>query len=311
MRAATINEYGTPDQFVIQQLPDPPCGPDDVIVRVLGAGVNPVDTKIRQGYLAGAFVTHFPLVIGWDVSGVVEKVGPAIEDWQEGDEVFGYVRKDSLESGAYAERISVPYGLLAAKPSSLSHSEAAAVPLAGLTAYQTLIDKLHLQPGQTLLVLGAAGGVGTFAVQLAKSLGATVIGTSSPHSFSYLEGLGVDECLDYHVGPASEQLRHSGHPNGVDAVLDLRGGDVLADGLKALNDTGQLVSVIDPAVKDLGGHYMFVHSDLEHLVELTRLIEDGSVTVPVEAAFTLEQVARAHQLMENGHVHGKVVLTVL
>ncbi|MDX6205948.1 MAG: hypothetical protein QOF39_2005 [Frankiales bacterium] len=311
MRAATISEYGTPDQFRLEELPDPLCGPDDVIVRVHAAGVNPVDTKIRQGRFAGRFVSHFPLVIGWDISGVIEKVGPAIEDWREGDEVFGYVRKHFLELGAYAERISVPYGLLAAKPPSLGHPEAGAVPLAGLTAYQALTDHLHLQPGETLLVHGAAGGVGSFAVQLGKSLGATVIGTASPDSFGYLEGLGVDGCLDYHAGPASEQLRNGGHPRGVDAVLDLRGGDTLADCPKALNETGRLVSVIDPSVKELGGRYMFVHADTEHLVELTRLIEAGELRVPLEAVFTLDQVADAHRTVENGHVHGKVVLTMI
>ena len=311
MRAATISEYGTPDQFRVTDLPDPLCGPDDVVVRVRAAGVNPVDTKIRQGHLAQSFVTHFPLVIGWDVSGVVERVGPAVEDWQEGDEVFGYVRKHFLEYGTYAERVSVPFGLLAAKPSSLSHAEAGAVPLAGLTAYQALVDHLHVQPGETVLVHAAAGGVGSFAVQIAKSLGARVIGTASPDTFGYLEGLGVDECLDYHEGPASEQLRHGGHPDGVDAVLDLKGGETLADSPKALNATGRLVSVIDPSVKDLGGRYQFVHADTEHLVELARLIDDGLVRVPVAGQFALDQVADAHRMIEDGHVHGKVVLTIL
>src|ERR687885_177140 len=228
MRGIAFEEFGGPEVLTLRDdLPQPPVGPDTVLVRVHAAGVNPVDMAIRQGYLSGAFPHHFPIVPGWDVAGVVEAAGPAVVDFAPGDEVFGYVRRDDVQWGTAAELVPAPLRCLAHKPSSLSFTEAGAVPLAGLTAYQALTEALDVVEGERVLVHRAAGGVGFFAVQIAVALGAHVIGTASPRNHGFLRDAGVAEVLDHSAGPISAQL-----PEPVDAVLDLVGGDTLADAPK-------------------------------------------------------------------------------
>ncbi|MGN6299955.1 MAG: NADP-dependent oxidoreductase, partial [Angustibacter sp.] len=191
MKAITISSYGGADVMELTDQPDPIVGPDYVLVRVKASSVNPVDYKVREGYLQGAFPSHLPMILGWDVAGVVEKVGPAVRDFAEGDEVIGYVRKDSLEHGTYAELVAAHVRHLARKPASATFEEAAALPLAGLTALQSL-RLAEVGEGDTVLVHAAAGGVGSFAVQIAKSLGARVIGTASAANHEYLRSLGAE-----------------------------------------------------------------------------------------------------------------------
>src|SRR5215217_9209171 len=257
MSGVAYDEFGGPEVLTVRDdLADPPVGPDTVLVRVHAAAVNPVDMTIRQGHLASFFPHRFPIVPGWDVAGVVEAAGPAITAFTPGDEVYGYVRRDDVQWGTTAELVPAPQRCLAHKPESLSFAEAAGLPLAGLTAYQSLTEALDVHEGERVLVHRAAGGVGFSAVQIAVALGAHVIGTASPRNHGFLRDAGVAEVLDYSAGPISEQLSEP-----VDAVLDLVGGDTLADATKQVRDPARIVSVVDPSVRDLGGRYVFVHPD--------------------------------------------------
>src|SRR5918911_1565672 len=207
MRGIAYDRFGDLDVLTLRDdLPDPPVGPDTVLVRVHAAGVNPVDLLIRSGGLAGAFPHHFPIVPGWDVAGVVETAGPAVVDFAEGEEVFGYVRRDDVQWGTQAELVPAPQRCLAHKPQSLSFAEAGALPLAGLTAYQALTEALEVAEGDRVLVHRAAGGVGFNAVQIAVALDAHVLGTASPRNHGFLRDAGCAEVLDYSAGPVSEQL---------------------------------------------------------------------------------------------------------
>ena len=306
MRAAVYDRFGDESVLrIVDDHPEPPVGPDVVLVRAHAAGVNPVDLAIRAGHLAGAYPHHFPITPGWDLSGVVEKVGPAVVDFAPGDEVFGYVRRDDVQWGTAADLVPVPQRCLAHKPESLSFAEAGALPLAGLTAYQALTEVLDVGEGDRVLVHRAAGGVGFFAVQIAAALGAHVVGTASPKNHGFLRDAGAAEVLDYSAGPISEQLTEP-----VDAVLDLVGGDALADAPKQARDASRIASVVDPGVLDLGGRYVFVRPDSHDLEELGRMADAGQLRVSIAKAFPLEQIADAHRLVAGGHVRGKVVVTL-
>jgi NADPH:quinone reductase-like Zn-dependent oxidoreductase len=306
LRGIAYDRFGGPEVLALRDdLPEPPVGPDTVLVRTKAAGVNPVDIGIREGHLVGAFPHHFPIVPGWDLAGVVESVGPAIPDLARGDEVFGYLRRDDVQWGTAAELVPAPQRCLARKPSSLSFAEAGAVPLAGLTAYQALTEVLDIAEGERVLVHRAAGGVGFFAVQIAAALGAHVIGTASPRNRGFLEDAGVAEVVDHSAGPVSEQLSEP-----VDAVLDLVGGDTLADAPKQVRDVSRIASVVDPSVKGMGGRYVFVRPDRHDLEELARMADAGQLRVAIARAFPLEQLAEAHELVAGGHVRGKVVVTL-
>jgi NADPH:quinone reductase-like Zn-dependent oxidoreductase len=306
VRGIAYDRFGDDSVLKLRDdLPEPPVGPDTVLVRVHATGVNPVDIGIREGRLAGAYPHHFPIIPGWDVSGVVEQAGPAVVDFAPGDEVFGYVRRDDVQWGTAADLVPAPQRCLAHKPGTLSFAEAGALPLAGLTAYQALAEVLDVGEGDRVLVHRAAGGVGFLAVQIAVALGAHVIGTASPKNHGFLRDAGAAEVLDYSAGPASEQLSES-----VDAVLDLIGGPALADAPDQVRDRARIVSVVDPAVRDLGGRYVFVRPDHHDLEELGRMADAGQLRVPIAKAFPLEQLAEAHRLVAGGHVRGKVVVTL-
>lgn len=306
MRAAVYEQYGDADVIEVREVADPPVGPDVVLVRVHATSVNPVDWKIRQGHLQGAFPHHLPIVPGWDVAGVVEAVGPAVRSGlQPGDPVWGYVRRDDVHAGTAAELVPAPERTVARKPEDLSFAEAAAVPLAGLTAYQAVVEALEVGAGDRVLVHAAAGGVGQFAVQIALSRGATVLGTASPRNHDHLRALGVAEVLDHHAGPISAQLSEP-----VDAVLDLVGGDALADAPQQVRDRARVVSVVDPAVLEAGGRYVFVRPEREHLDALRDLVDRGRLQVDLAATYPLEQLADAHRASEQGRTRGKIAVTI-
>ncbi|MGY1807712.1 NADP-dependent oxidoreductase [Blastococcus sp. SYSU D00669] len=306
MRGIAYDRFGGVDVLQVRDdLPEPPVGPDTVLVRAAAAGVNPVDIGIREGHLAGAFPHRFPIVPGWDLAGVVESVGPAVHDLAPGDEVFGYLRRDDVQWGTAAELVPAPQRCVARKPSSLSFAEAGALPLAGLTAYQALTEALDVGEGDRVLVHRAAGGVGFFAVQIAVALGAHVIGTASPRNRGFLTDAGAAEVVDYSAGPVSEQLSEP-----VDAVLDLAGGAALSDAPKQVRDVSRVASVVDPAVNDMGGRYVFVRPERHDLEELARMADAGQLRVSIAKAFPLEQTAQAQELVAGGHVRGKVVVTL-
>ncbi|MFV2111145.1 NADP-dependent oxidoreductase [Micromonospora sp. LOL_025] len=308
MKAIAIDTYGPADLLTVRDLPDPPVGPDTVLVRVRAAGVNPVDWKVREGHLARAIPGHFPLVPGWDAAGVIEAVGPAVTGFAVGDEVVGYVRRDHVQYGTYAELVPAPERALAAKPVRASWAEAGGLPLAGLTAYQAL-QSARTGAGDTVLVHGASGGVGHLAVQVARALGADrVIGTAGAANHDFVRSLGA-EPVAYGDGLA-DRVRAVA-PDGVDVVLDLFGGDALDVSAELITRPARLISTADPEhVTRLGGSYLFVKPSTVDLGVLAGLVDAGRLTVHVERTFPLAQAADAQRLVEAGHVRGKVVLEV-
>lgn len=310
MRAVALTEYGEPGVMALQELPDPPVGPDTVLVRVTAAGVNPVDFKIRQGHLRGAYPHHEPLIPGWDVAGTVEHAGPAVTDFSPGDEVIGYVRRDDVQHGSYAEFVPAPVRTLTHRPAELDAVHGAALPLAGLTALQSL-RAVGVGEGDTVLVHAAAGGVGHLAVQLARELGATkVLGTASEHNHDFIRSLG-GQPVTYGDDLHDLVAELVGGDGKVDAVADFVGGSALTVSPSLLRDPARHVSVIDPAtVLDQGGRYVFVRPDAQQLTWLAQRVASGRVTVEVAHTFPLEQAADAHRLLEKGHVRGKLVLTL-
>jgi len=294
MRAVVIDDFGGREKLRAADVPEPPLLPDGIRISIRAAGVNPVDWKTREGRQAPRFPHVFPVILGWDAAGVVAEVGPAVTRVRPGDEVYAYCRKHFIGQGTYCEQVVVPQEFVAAKPTSLDWDWAAAVPLAALTAWQCLTERLALAEGETVLVHAAAGGVGHFAAQIAVALGARVIGTASPANEAFVRELGA-EFLDYRDGVLPEH---------VDAALDPLGGETLAR-TKEIAD--RVVSIVEPGEGHL---YHYVRPDGIQLEGVTRLLDEGRVRPHVQQAFPLEQAAAAHELLEGGHVRGKLVLTV-
>ncbi|WP_340541045.1 NADP-dependent oxidoreductase [Nocardioides sp. GXZ039] len=304
MKAVTLTEYGATPQ--VDDRPTPKIAPDAVLVRTRYAGVNPVDWKVAGGGLDALLYTYFPLTPGWDVAGVVEQVGVAVTEYAPGDEVIAYDRMDTVQHGTYAELVPVPVRALARKPRSLSWAQAGGLPLAGLTAYQTS-QVVEVSKGDTVLISNAGGGVGTFAVQICVAAGARVIGTASPAKSDYLRSLGA-EPVAYGDGLLGSVRALA--PDGVDAALDYYGGTALADLFELTRSPARVASIADAAVRERGGHYVFVRPDHAGLTALGDLADAGHLTVHVEREFTLEEVAEAWTASREGHTTGKIVLRV-
>ena len=305
MKAITYAEYGDPDILQLTDLADPKVGPGEVLIRVRSASVNPVDWKVMKGYLDGLMVVEFPAIPGWDVSGVVEAVGLDTPEWSVGDEVIAYARKDWVQGGTFAELVTAPVRTVARKPKSLDWHQAAGLPLAGLTAYQ-LLARLGLKEGETVLVHAAAGGVGLLAVQIARALGARVIGTASEGNHEFLRELGAQP-VTYGAGLA-ERVRELA-PDGVDVVADFVGG-VLDVTQAVLKDGGRHGSITDGAVAEAGGLSAWVRPNAEDLTALGDLADAGKLTVPVAEVFALADAAKAFELSQTGHVRGKIAIEV-
>ncbi|MGH1563283.1 NADP-dependent oxidoreductase [Mumia sp. DW29H23] len=307
MRAVAYEKFGDADVLEVRDLPEPHIGPDTVVVKVVAAGVNPVDYKIREGYLQGLIDVDLPAIPGWDVAGVVEKVGLDTPELQAGDEVYAYARKDVVSGGTLAEYVAVPVRTAALKPASLSFEEAAAVPLAGLTALQS-VRRAGVAEGSTVLVHAAAGGVGSFAVQLAVHAGARVVGTASERNHDYVRSLGAEPVA---YGEGLVERARALAPEGFDVILDYVGGDAIDTAAALLKEGGHIASITDARARDeLGGSYVWVRPDADDLADLTRLIEAGAVTVEIAEVFDLEKAAEAHRAVETGHTRGKVVVRV-
>ncbi|MEU1418585.1 NADP-dependent oxidoreductase [Kitasatospora sp. NPDC005751] len=306
MKAIAIRRYGGPEVVEYTDLPDPKVGPDSVLVEVRAAGVNPVDWRVRDGALDGLLDVHFPLVMGWDAAGVVRAVGGGVTEFAPGDEVYGYVRKDSVEHGTYAELVAAPVRTLARRPAALDWAQSGGLPLAGLTALQGL-RALRVAAGDTVLVHAAAGGVGHLAVQIAKAFGARVIGTAGERNHDYLSGLGAEPVA--HGEGLAERVRALA-PGGVDAALDLVGGGAVEVSAALVADPSRIASVTDYRVKALGGHYVWVRPDAAGLAELAALADDGRLTVTVASTFPLAQAGSAQALSAEGRTRGKIVLLV-
>jgi NADPH:quinone reductase-like Zn-dependent oxidoreductase len=307
MKAIALDRYGSLDDLRLVELPEPKVAPGEVLIRVKAAGVNPVDWKLAAGELDPVMEVRFPLISGWDVAGVVERAGFDATEFAVGDEVYGYIRKDWAQNGAYAELVSAPVRTLAKKPESLSWEQAAGVPLAGLTAYQS-IERLGISAGDVVLVHAAAGGVGSLGVQIAVARGARVIGTASERNHEFLRSLGA-EPVTYGDGLA-DRVRELA-PAGVDAALDFVGNGAVDQSLPLLKQRGRIASIADgQSVLAAGGHYVWVRPSSTDLTALTDLVNAGKVMVHVDKTLPLAEAAEAWRLSQSGRTRGKIVLAV-
>ena len=316
MRAMVIPEFGSPDLFEARDVERPEPGPGEVLVRVIAAGTNPVDAKFWSS--GDAMGLETPIILGLDVSGVVEEVGPGVTDLAPGDEVYYTPEVSGPRSNAsYAEYNVAPADIVAKKPASLSHEEAAAVPLAGGTAYEAIVRRLAMRVGETILIHGGAGGVGSFAVQIAKASGARVLASAGTHNQDTLRELGVDVPIDYTSEDVFEVALDDTAGAGVDAVFDTVGGDLIARSIQATRVFGRLASIIS-LQGDLTPGYrlnqtfngVFLLRERARLDEMTRLIERRQMRPLVDEVLPLDQVAKTHERLESGHGRGKVVLRV-
>lgn len=306
MRAVRIHAFGGTNALALDTVPVPSPGPGELLVKVRAAGVNPVDWKIREGRFRNPSLT-LPFTLGSDVAGVVESVGEGVTAFKPGDEVFAYLSLS--RGGGYAEHAIVLESEAAKKPASVDFNQAAGVPLAGLTAWQALVETADIQPGQTVLIHAAAGGVGSLAVQISKAKGAMVIGTASEANHEFLRELGADQVIDYRTQAFDEIVKDA------DVVLDAIGGDTLARSLKVLKKGGIVVSIVDradpAALAELGvrGTTILVRPDGEQLAELASLIDAGTIKPVTTHAIPLAEAAKAHEQSESGRTRGKIVLT--
>lgn len=313
MKACMIEAFGGRDELKITDLPTPEPGEGEVLVHIRAAGVNPVDWKIREGWLKDLFPHEFPLIPGWDMAGVVEAVGHSARRFTPGDEVYAYARRPVMKRGTYAEYIALPESYVTRKPKNLDMAEAASIPLTTLTAYQALFEAGRLGAGQSVLVMGASGGVGSSAVQLAAEKGCRVIGLASARNHDYLKSLGAASAIDYEGGDFTEPLREL-TPDGVDLVFDCHGGDTLQHGLSCVRVGGSLVSItetVDETVlkeRDVRFAFTFVEPHVPQLDHIRDLIEGGRFRANVTQTFPLDQVVKAHEAIETGHTRGKIVL---
>lgn len=308
MKAVRIHNYGGPEALQYEDAPKPKPAAGEVLIRVHAAGVNPADWKVREGHLEQLVQHQFPLTLGWDLSGVVEGVGRGVSRFKKGDEVFS--KPDTSRDGAYADYIVVRDSEVALKPKSLHHVHAAAVPLAGLTAWQALFDIAHLERGQRVLIHGGSGGVGHLAIQLAKWKGAVVTATASTKNQQLLRQVAVDHPIDY-TTQRFEQVATD-----VDVVLDTIGGDTQERSWGVLKKGGVLVSVVQtPDTKkatQFGVRSAFVWSQPngKELAEIATLIDSGHLKVVLDRIVPLSEARRAHELSQSGHARGKIVLRV-
>jgi NADPH:quinone reductase-like Zn-dependent oxidoreductase len=309
MKAVRVHEYGSPEVLRYEDAPRPEAGPGEVLIRVHAAAINPVDIAVRAGFFKERIKYPLPMIPGWDVSGVVEAVGPGVSRLKVGDEV--YSRPDLGRNGSYAEYIVVKESEVARKPKSIDHVHAAAIPLAALTAWQALFDAGKLSAGQTVLIHGAAGGVGSFAVQFAKIKGARVIGTASQRNHEFLRSLGADQTIDYNT-TKFETVVHD-----VDVVLDCITGETADRSYGVIKKGGIYVSILmPPSAEKAAAHgvrtaHVFVQPNIEQLGEIAKLVDSGKLKITLEKVFPLAEARAAQELNATKHTRGKIVLRVL
>jgi NADPH:quinone reductase-like Zn-dependent oxidoreductase len=307
MQAIRYHAYGGPEQLVLERVPRPELKPGAVLVHVKAAGVNPWDWKLRTGAFQQFMPIDFPYTPGIELAGVIEELGPGVNGFKRGQAVYGNA------SGANAEYAVAPASSLATKPAALTFDQAAAVPVGATTAWRALFDTVNLQAGQRLLIQGAAGGVGSLAVQLARWRGAYVIGTASAKNLDFVRSLGADEVVDYQITPIEKALRD------VDVVLDTVGGDVQERSLAVLRPGGVLVTDAGQpleekaqarGVRAIGVGPADPARSGEMLRQIGQLIDSGQIKVQVANVFPLAQAGKAHALSQTGHGQGRIVLHV-
>lgn len=308
MRAIRVHQYGGPEQLKLERIERPQPQEGEVLLRVQAASVNPLDWKIRQGLMKEFMPKTFPYIPGFEVAGVVEAIGAGASAFEIGQAIFG-----GTERGAYAEYITVPASSLAKKPETLSFVEAATIKGGAMVAWRALLEHGGLTSGQRVLIQGAAGGVGLFAVQLAKWKGAQVIATASTANLAFVRELGADTVVDYTTTPVESVVKN------VDVVLDAVGAETLPGSLAALRRGGTLISLASPPPMDLalarGVRAMFSRGESSVplgvlLQELVRLIDEGHLKVAVGKMFALSEVQQAHSFCQSGHGRGRIVLQI-
>jgi NADPH:quinone reductase-like Zn-dependent oxidoreductase len=306
MKAVVAHEYGAPEVLKFEEVPRQEPNEDEALVRVIASSVNPADPLTLSGKYAREFGTHLPLIPGYDIAGVVEKTGANVAKLKVGDAVYGY----PTFGGGWAEYITVKEWEVAAKPKSLNFVESAAVPMGALTSWQALVDVAKLQPGQTVLIHGGSGGVGSFAIQIAKARGARVIATASTANQDLLKQLGADVAVDY------TKTKFEDVAKDVDAVLDPVGKETLARSYGVVKKGGIVMSLVarpDPAeIKKRGirGAGISVHPDAEDLAEIAQLIDAGKIKPIVTQVLPLSEAIAAQQQAATHHTRGKVVLRI-
>ena len=315
MRCIAIREFGGPDRLEMIDLPRPRPGKNELLLRVVSAGISRIDSRIRAGAEAEELPHGFPLIPGWDVAGVVEELGENATAFRKGDRVWACARKPTQQWGCYAEFVAVPESFTALMPSKLLFEEAAAYPTAALGAYQGLFHGGNLEAGQRVLIHGAAGGVGHLAVQLARNAGAEVIGTTRPTGRGMVLELGAGGLIDSSRDDWVAEARHAGR-DGYDLVLDLVGGGLLEGSYELVRPGGRLVSLTQPPdgdrARELGisAARISVEPDAERLSLLARQIDQRKLRVYIHKMFRLKQAAVAHETLDAGGVLGKLILNI-
>lgn len=305
IQAIRIHNYGESDVLTLEAIAQPEPQPNEVLIRVQAAGINPIDWKIRAGYMKEIFPMPLPFTPGMDVAGIVEAIGADVKAFQVGQAVYG-----ELRMGAYAQFATAPQDAIALKPKTLDFVQAASVPMVAMTAYQGLFDYADLKPGQTVLIHAASGGVGMFAVQFAKWKGAHVIGTASAANAEFVQSLGADQVIDYNATPFEQVVEN------VDVVLDTLGSDTQARSYSVVKPGGILVSTAAPPnaqkaqEQGIRAEMMSMKPSTSLLDEIASLLDSGQVKTLVAQTFSLSEARQAQELSQGGHVRGKIVLQI-
>jgi len=310
MKAALIQSYGDINNLIQQETQMPEISPTQVLIKVHAAGVNPVDGYIRSGMFADTGTHTLPLTLGWDAAGTIDAKGAQVSDFNIGDEVFVFAAFE--KNGAYAEYLAVEADLVVIKPKQLSFAESAAVPLAAVTAWQALFSEGKLQAGQRVLIHNTSGGVGSFAVQMAKAAGAYVIGTASEKNKQFVKSLGVDQFIDYQTEKFEDKVAD------VDMVFAAVGGnDIVARSLKVIKPGGHLISALDEIDNSLAEQHqvnflrIWVEPNGQHLKQIKKLIENKKIVVNLDSVYSLAEAQQAHARSESKRAVGKIVLQVV
>ena len=314
MKAMTITSFGDANVFKESEMPKPELKGKEVLVKVHATSANPVDCKIRKGFFGEVF--KLPVILGFDVSGVVEAVGEKVSDFKVGDEVY-YMPRINGTPGAYAEYHLAEEEIISKKPKNISHEEAASFPLACGTAWDALIHRAKVKIGETILIHAGAGGVGVYAIQLAKLCGAYVYTTCSPKNFDLVKKLGADKIIDYKKEDFVEAIMKDTNNKGVDVIFDTVGGETLTKSIDAAKPFARIASIIRVSAnleqayhKNIALHFVFVQSNRQKLDVMHDLIKRGQLKPVIDSVLLLSEAATAHQKLEKGGVSGKIILKV-
>lgn len=313
MKAAVIEEFGNNAKIIIKQIPTPAPLDDEVQIAIVYAAVNPVDAKIREGKYKSILPYDFPIILGWDAAGKISAIGKNVRNFKVGDEVFVFCRKPKVQWGCYAENVCMAADAVALKPKKINFAQASSIPLAGLTAWQSLFDIGKLRKGETVLIHAGAGGVGSLAIQFAKNAGVRVITTANQQNHDYVQKLGADIVIDYTKENFADKIKAL-FPAGIDLVYDTVGGETCQKSLNVIKDNGRLVSILerfDQKANNPRGitcSYVVGMPNGAELSKIAQMIDNGKVVAPVIEEMNLEDAEEALEKILTRHTKGKIVL---